>query len=72
MKYPKHLDYVLLRPWKGCAWGLARIFENTYKGKIQLNAIGHCFDDKKRPMSFTIDIKRKKTKGYCEWKKIKQ
>lgn len=66
----QHLDYVLVKPWPGCRFGLARIYKKEFRGKIQINAEGHCFDENGKPFSFTVDLNRECRAGYNEYKKV--
>ena len=60
MKYPKHLDYIYIKPWKGCSFGLARVYKRVSERMGDwLDAEGHCLDEFGKPMSFTLCINRK-------------
>lgn len=52
----KHLDFIKIKPYKGCKFGLARVFTRKIKRKEILIAEGICIDETGKPISFSVDI----------------
>lgn len=55
-KLPDHLDFIYVKPWKECKWGLARVFTRLHEGKTLVVAEGITFDENGRPFSFEVDL----------------
>ncbi len=56
----KHLDFVYVKQYKGCQWGLSRCFHKDHDTiQEQKIAEGYCLDEKGEPMQFSVVLQHK-------------
>ncbi len=63
-KTPKISDFIYIKPWEGCQYGLSRVLNDN--GKLIVE--GMCFNEYNEPMQFTLNFNKPE---FYDWKFVK-